>query len=928
MTTKEEAFTKIQLLVQRFDEQREFYQNKDYNETQTRRDFVDPFWKALGWDVDNESGYAESYREVRHEDRLIIGGAAKAPDYAFRLSGTKKLFFLEAKKPSVAIKDNSEPAYQLRRYGWNGKMLISITTNFAEFAVYDCTVKPKPTDKASTSRIKYLTYADYLNEFDFLWNTFSKEGVLKGRFDKFIESDTNKRGTTTVDDDFLASLDGWRLELAQNVVLRNDISEDELNFVVQNTLDRIVFLRFAEDRNIERYGDLQKTIKSGEYYKNLLRIFHIAEQKYDSGFFDFDRDTISTNVVIDDTVIKSIVTEFYYPICPYEFSVLPVEILGGAYERFLGKRIVLSRSGRRARIEEKPEVCKAGGVYYTPQYIVDYIVENTVGRFTEKNTPKEVSKIKIVDPACGSGSFLIGAYHYLLSWHKNYYTEHCKPSKGHKNHPLTPSGELTISEKKRILLNNIYGVDLDGIAVEVTKLSLLLKCMEGETKESIEAHQKLFHDRVLPDLDENIKCGNSLIDIDYYENELDFGEERRIKPFSWQKNFPAVFKQGGFDCVIGNPPYVSIRTTDFNTAIKPYFKSRYKLAVGQYDLYALFIERAETILVEGGRCGFIMPKRMATNENFRQLRRFYRSRLLLETYVDSGMPFAGASVETNMLIAIKESGQDSQIIGVFKLDREGEPRLWHLVSANVIDTMPFEIFPFLIPPQCFYIIQKIQSLDTVPLGNLCTIIRGFECGFNNPKIGKWKTAYPIIRGEHVRRYHIEPTDYYVKPDFKNEPGIFKTKCVFLTVPKLITKFVSNNIQFALDTIGYCNTNVLYNVHVLKGTNIHYLLGLLNSKLLTFWFQYVYGNDDKLFPHIQKNQLESIPIPSADTKIQSEIVKHVDRLLQLYRDLPLATLSSHREQIQSKIDYSEDRINALVYELYGLTEEEIKVIETE
>ena len=159
MPTKGEALEKVRLLIQRFDEQKEFYTNSDYNETQTRRDFVDPFWKALGWDVDNESGYAESYREVRHEDRLIIGGAAKAPDYAFRLSGTKKLFFLEAKKPSVDIKDNSEPAYQLRRYGWNGKMLISITTNFAEFAVYDCTFRPKTTDKASTSRIKYLTYA-------------------------------------------------------------------------------------------------------------------------------------------------------------------------------------------------------------------------------------------------------------------------------------------------------------------------------------------------------------------------------------------------------------------------------------------------------------------------------------------------------------------------------------------------------------------------------------------------------------------------------------------------------------------------------------------------------------------------------------------------------------------------------------------------
>ena len=207
MVTKEQALEKIKSLVERFNEQIEYYKKGEYKETQTRRDFIDPFWKALGWDVDNESGCAESYREVIHEDRVKVGGATKAPDYSFRLAGGKRLFFLEAKKPSVVIKDETAPAYQVRRYGWSAKMPISVITDFEEFAIYDCSTKPKETDKASNGRIKYLTYLDYLKEFDFIWHTFSKEYVLKGSFDKYITSDKNKKDTTTVDAEFLQSLD-------------------------------------------------------------------------------------------------------------------------------------------------------------------------------------------------------------------------------------------------------------------------------------------------------------------------------------------------------------------------------------------------------------------------------------------------------------------------------------------------------------------------------------------------------------------------------------------------------------------------------------------------------------------------------------------------------------------------------------------------
>ena len=554
MTQKEKAYNEIAQLVGRFEEQYGSYKKAEYNETLTRRDFIDPFFKALGWDIDNKNGYAEAYREVIHEDKVKIGKATKAPDYSFRLVGGNRLFFVEAKKPSVAVKDDIQPAYQVRRYGWSAKLPVSIITDFEEFAIYDCTKKPNPTDKASVARIKYLTFKDYLNEFEFLWDTFSKERVPKGGFDKFVTGNANKKGTATVDKEFLQSLDSWRTYLATNISWKNkNLDEDEINFAVQQTIDRIIFLRIAEDRSVEPYGNLQQAIKQGDFYSNLLHQFQQADDKYNSGLFDFRKDKISRTLSVDNKVLKTIINELYYPESPYEFSVLSVEILGSAYEQFLRKQIKIDKA-HRARIEEKPEVRKAGGVYYTPQYVVEYIVKNTIGKLAPLNfpreeeqlTPPDVAKIKICDPACGSGSFLMGAYDYLLKWHLEYYSGNAAEAK--KAKALTPTGSLTTSLKKEILLNNIFGVDIDVNAVEVTKLSLLLKCMEGETEASIATQMKLFNERVLPTLDSNIKDGNSLIDTDFYSTQLDFGEEKKIKPFNWQKGFPEVFKQNGFDC--------------------------------------------------------------------------------------------------------------------------------------------------------------------------------------------------------------------------------------------------------------------------------------------------------------------------------------------------------------------------------------------
>jgi type I restriction-modification system DNA methylase subunit len=565
--TKENFRSSLEKLTKQFSQNEAYYKSKEYKEDQARQEFINPFFRALGWDMDNEQGFAPQYREVIHEDRIQIDGKPKAPDYSFKVGSDRK-FFVEAKAPAGKIFSELEGAFQLRRYAWSGKLPVSILTDFEELAVYDTTIEPKTADKASVARVKYIKFTDYLKEIDYLWETFSKEAVWNGSFDKFAKKE--KKGSQLVDKSFLKEIELWRDLLAKDIAKNNKLDIHELNLVVQKLIDRLIFLRIAEDRGIETYETLKGTIKPKNTYSLLLKIFKRADDKYNSSLFDFEKDEISTKVKVSDNVLDRILTNLYYPKSPFEFSIIGVDILGSVYEQFLGKVIRLTRGGN-AVIEEKPEVKKAGGVYYTPQYIVEYIVKNTVGELVKDKTPRAVSTIKIVDPACGSGSFLIGAYEYLLEWHLKYYVEN-NPERHVKNKTLFKDSEgnyfLSTQEKKRILTNNIYGVDIDPQAVEVTKLSLALKVLEGENSETIGAQFVLFAERILPDLRSNIKCGNSLIGSDYYEDKqislMEDDEIREINAFDWEKEFENVFKYGGgFDAVIGNPPYIKKSKTAF-----------------------------------------------------------------------------------------------------------------------------------------------------------------------------------------------------------------------------------------------------------------------------------------------------------------------------------------------------------------------------
>ncbi len=941
-------------LVDRFRRNRDAYRDPAYKEAPLRREFLDPFFEALGWDVQNRQGHAEAYKDVVHEDALKVGGATNAPDYGFRIGGQRK-FFVEAKKPSVDIAAALHPSYQLRRYAWSAKLPLSILTDFEEFAVYDCRIRPKPTDKASAARVLYLAFEDYPARWTDIAEVFSKDAVLKGSFDRYAAK-SRKRGTATVDQAFLAEIETWRDGLARNLALRNlGLSVRDLNFAVQRTIDRIIFLRMGEDRGAEPYGELLALVNGPKIYPRLLALFERADDKYNSGLFYFrpekgrpQPDELTPRLKIDDGVLKTIIRDLYYPQSPYEFSVLGADILGQVYEQFLGKVIRLT-PGHRAKVEEKPEVKKAGGVYYTPTYIVRYIVENTVGRLIGGKTPRQISRLRVLDPACGSGSFLIGAYESLLDYHRDWYVEH-DPPKHRKKIYQGAGGQwfLTIQEKKRILLNNIYGVDIDGQAVEVTKLSLLLKVLEGENQDSLGRQMRFLHERALPDLASNIKCGNSLIGTDFFQGrQMDLFDDdavHRVNAFDWAAQFPAVLgpnipkARRGFDGVIGNPPYLFI--TEQQEQQKQYYSKTYTAYRYRYDVYGLFIEKAVAhLLAHKGRLGLIIPHTLLNNDSFVALRRFLLKNSVLNLIVDLGPGvFHGAKNETMLLFATKAKPKRDTTCQIIKSDKDlGGLGAVHDIGQQSFLALPNAAFLVSARAESVRLLAKLRSLPA-RLGDYCTINQGLRTGDNKRFLSasrQLKTQRPAVGGRHIGRYHVRKHIFV-----RYEPGKLdapRNESIFTSPEKVIVQEI-RNITLPRRIIATYDRHRLYclqstNVINLRGTchpppDLKYLLGLLNSRLINWFFRTSFPSNN----HIASNQLAQVPIVSVDLCDDSDKARHeqmvnrVERMLDLNKRLAKAKNPDEKTCLQRLINATDREIDQLVYQLYELTAEEIALVE--
>jgi len=927
----------VKTLIDNFSAQYTVYRDGAYNETQLRRDFLDGFIAALGWDVNNASGSHETFREVVHEDRISIAGQSKAPDYCVQLGG-RKLFYVEAKKPAVNIGADPGPAYQARRYGWNAKMPVCLLSNFAEFAIYDTSVQPSVKDGAAAARIFYCRYDELetvnplhgITNYEYIHSIFSKEAVLKGSLER-IKKDTGKRGTQEVDDVFLAEIENWRVMLANNIALRNGaLTERQINFAVQKTIDRVIFLRICEDRGIESRNILQSAAESADVYKHLLNLFMGADEKYNSGLFDFSEDRLTPSLSIDGKVLKDIIRTLYYP-APYEFAVMPADILGSIYERFLGKVIRLT-PGHRAKVEEKPEVRKAGGVYYTPAYIVDYIVRHTIGEALKDKSPKTIGAFRILDPACGSGSFLINAYQYLLDWHLEKYLEELTTNLTSKR--LVKLGndsyKLSIQERKRILTAHIFGVDIDEQAVEVTKLSLLLKAVEGLNGQEIQ--KSLFHERVLPDLVGNIKCGNSLIGSDFYaQGTLGFSEEEqyKINAFEWEVEFCDVFSHKGtkdtkgFDVVVGNPPYVRIHEMAENE--KSYFLQHYTAASNQFDLYQLFYEKGLRLLNTGGRIGFITSNKFCVTRYGRKLREFIFDNYNILSITDcSNVPVFKAASTYPYIFIIQNRKTAANKTTVFILELiKNKPvfTLTNTVRQSALLSGP-ERNVLLTANGNTDVLNKIESAARF---DVLDVYRGR--GTSKDLSAKKQPGTVLsITNKQIKRFALDKQVFY------------RNKTLYINdfEPKLLMKKICYTLEICLDETG--KINPINTVYVIKSKrpeySLRFLLGLLCSSLLTYYARTRYLSTHMQGGYIELRvfEIETLPVPLLDFSKKSDKDRHdklaalVEEMLALKKRESAEVLPQARTVIQRQIAALDNRIDEAVYGLYNLTEEEIKVVE--
>lgn len=914
------------------------------NETELRVQFVDPFFEALGWDIHNKLHYSETYKDVVHEYRS--GVHAEAPDYCFQVGGTR-MFFVEAKRPAVNIATDSAPAFQVRSYAWTSKLPLSLLTNFAQLAVYDCRKAPRPSDSPAVGRIDLIPFTQYVDRWEEIASRFSKESVYQGSFDRYIETSKLKKGTAEVDDAFLAEIQQWRKSLASNIAEKNiALSQREVNFAVQQTINRIVFLRICEDRGIERYGQLQEVAQTDNVYKRLVTIYERADERYNSGLFHFTNepnraeypDTLTPRLRIDDACLKPILRRFYYPDSPYKFSHLPAEILGQVYEQFLGQVITLTPA-HKARIKPKPELKKAAGVYYTPAYIVDFIVRQTVGALLKGRSPKDVNRVRVLDPACGSGSFLLGAYQYLLNWHRDSYLS----DGSEKNRKLlyrNTGGEwqLTTTEKKRILLNNIFGVDIDSQAVEVTKLSLLLKVMEGESDQTLGTNLRIFHERALPDLGNNIKCGNSLVDSDFYQyaHLLTLDEEERliINPFDWNsaQGFAQVMRNGGFDAVIGNPPYSYRKSTQ--DKLRPYYLARFKSAGGNFELYKFFMERNVQLCRKGSVVGMIISATFLVQPTFTKLRR-----LLLETQLTLLAPlgpkvFKKATVDTAIIVIKKNESVEGHSLQVLTPSSPLDlPRtVAYPVRQHRFTQNPGYVFDYKLAEQAAATVQRL-------IGSFPSVEHGYEfgVGINTGYIRDQLVAnnkvdsryHAMVPGSGISRYGSVETDGWIMydPNFVNQQGdLGRTLPAerLLSSEKILVVRTRNlslkrRIIATIDASGAYNLNRLSNIVARPGFSLYGLLGILNSQL----FQWLFAT--RFFDYeIKPVYLRSAPLANSN---DPALVSLVTEMIRLNHRLNEAHTAQEHAALRRQIEFMDSSIDCAVYRLYGILDQEIEFIES-
>jgi len=910
----------IKKLVEKYNRVAEEKRINQYNEEMTKKDFILPLFHALGWNTEDSS-------EVSAEEKI----SKKRADYSFRINDIPK-FFLEA-KPIKADLNKPEYTEQAINYSWHKGCPWAVLTDFENIKIYNAEWKSE--NPIQQNLLKDIPCSSFIERFDELF-LLSKEGFEKGLLDKEAEKWGKRTKKISVDKQLLTDFTRFRELLSKNITKLNqskNITEEDLDEAVQRILDRLIFIRNCEDRELEA-----KTLISGyrewesrgrgQLIKSLRNIFIDFDKKYNSKIF---ANHLCDSLDIDNEILHEIIEGLYYTkdkSVSYDFSAIEADVLGTIYEQYLGN--ILKKSEKRAKLTENHAHRKEQGIYYTPTYIVDFIVKNTLGELL-KDKKINVEKIRILDPACGSGSFLTKAFdvlnEYWMEKDKTYDQLHLD---------YTGTGEF-YSKKIGILQNNIFGVDLDKQAVEIAQLNLLLRITEKG--------------RRLPLLQQNIKCGNSLID-----DPLIAGD----KAFKWEEEFKQIMDEGGFNVVIGNPPYIRADVDN-----KEYQKQRkgiensgeYETLYEKWDLYIAFIERGLKLLKEGGRFSFIVSNSFNTSKYADKLKKYILNNYYLKQidFFKNVEVFKGVGVES-VILTIEKS----------RIKRKTR-RILHINSFdNYTELKPSEdiVKMFRISAEIDFD-EKLEN--TQLLGNICYLSVGmvlnadektakgeFKKGDLISNIKNSMHPKPYVEAEYITKYRVKSLKYlewgtdrvprkirrstfpelYIPPKLirgRTTDAIFDENhlvcndgCIVI-VPFHELKGIDNrSIEGSIKKWSKRNRNQLEEIS--KGFNLKYLLAILNSKFAKFYLNTIRRH--RIEYYFYPDDIKKLPIKAIPETEQQPLIKLVDKMLSLNKCLNEigAKKTDERAEIEEEIKHTDNEIDELVYKIYGITDEEKKIIE--
>ncbi len=905
-------------------------------EEQIKFRFIEPLFEVLGWQREN----------IEKEKRVLKGRA----DYILKIGNQNKLV-IEAKKTNVPLLE--EQGRQAVSYAHHKNIKFSVLTNFKYIRVYHALSNIKNIDKNLLKNEQgyfILEAKEFVEKFDLLW-LLSKESFEKEEINKLLKN-VDRKLIKPIDESILADLLQFREWLSKDLKnKRAYLGNSQIDEIVQILIDRLIFMRSVEDRGLEGKDFLLTIINSvqrGTTEKNLWALLKEQFKRFDETYNSklFSEGLLKKEGAFSDEVLIKTIKGLYYGTQHqqerYMFDEIPVDLLGSIYEQYLG--VVLRGTDKRVKLDLVSGKRKKMGIYYTPSYIVDYIVKNTIGEYCKNKSLDEVLNVKVVDPACGSGSFLISAFQELI----NIIEERLKKGEKSKKYKHTFQEwktKLSLGEKATILINCIYGVDLDGKAVELAQLNLLLKVLEEETRET--------RKRILPNMKDNIRNGNSLISDSKFD-----------KAFNWKAQFSNVFREGGFDVVVGNPPYFTMQTA--GNKIQKYFETSEKWKEhyrGQSDILYYFYIQGINILKEKGVLGFITSRYWLENKWADKLRKFISENTAIKQLIDfkNSYIFGDANIHTLICILQRDKAKDYEI--KFKVvDEKSDNKInLELTSKEFNKTSSENIFDKRewVFEENLDIIKKIRD-NSVELEEFCFVSKGMDTGLNkafiideeiiNKNSLEKGILKKLIKNSEIRRYKpLVPNKYLIYTtnetdikkfpktekylnkfinELKNRWEFKKNNCLWFRISTLRSKEIFDNASekiyspyrseennFALDTnkiYGMTDTTI---ISPKKDVDMKILLAILNSKLMNYFIKKTgkkKGSSIEYFADFLKH----LPIKIPSEKQSAKIKELVERIMKFYKE-------GKSEQDIKNVDYE---IDEEVYNLYGINEEEKGVIE--